>query len=57
MGMAQYGSSGGGGGGGGTAIKYLTGLTPGNTLTITIGAGGAPNGGGTGSAGAVIIEY
>ena len=37
------GSSGGfgagtGGGGGGTAIKYLTGLTPGNTLTVTVGA-------------------
>jgi len=28
----------GGAGGGGTAIKYLTGLTPGNTLTVTVGA-------------------
>ena len=28
----------GGGGGGGAAIKYLTGLTPGNTLTVTVGA-------------------
>ena len=50
---------GGGGGGGGaqegaaskggtaaTAIKYLTGLTPGNTLTVTRGAGGT---GGVGS--------
>ena len=27
----------GGGGGGGTAIKWLTGLTPGNTLTVTVG--------------------
>lgn len=31
----------GGGGGGGTAIKYLTGLTPGNTLAVTVGSGGA----------------
>jgi hypothetical protein len=30
----------GGGGGGGAAIKYLTGLTPGNTLTVTVGAAG-----------------
>lgn len=29
---------GGGGGGGGTAIKYFTGLTPGNTLTVTAGS-------------------
>lgn len=29
---------GGGGGAGGVAIKYLTGLTPGNTLTVTRGA-------------------
>lgn len=28
----------GGGGGGGAAIKFLTGLTPGNTLTVTVGA-------------------
>jgi hypothetical protein len=33
-------SAAGGGGGGGSAIKYLTGLTPGNTLTVTRGAGG-----------------
>jgi len=32
---------GGGGGGGGTAIKILTGLTPGNTLLYTVGAAGA----------------
>jgi len=30
-------SEGTGGGGGGLAIKYLTGLTPGNTLTVTVG--------------------
>jgi hypothetical protein len=32
---------GGSAGGGGTAIKYLTGLTPGNTLAVTVGAAGA----------------
>lgn len=32
--------SGGGGGAGGAAIKWLTGLTPGNTLTVTVGGGG-----------------
>jgi len=32
---------GGAGGGGGTAIKWLTGLTPTNTLSVTRGAGGA----------------
>lgn len=31
---------GGTGGAGGTAIKFLTGLTPGNTLTVTVGGGG-----------------
>jgi len=31
---------GAGGGAGGAAIKYLTGLTPGNTLTVTRGAAG-----------------
>jgi hypothetical protein len=36
-------------GGGGTAIKYLTGLTPGNTLTVTVGAGGTAGAGSTGS--------
>jgi hypothetical protein len=33
-------AGGGGGGGGGSAIKYLTSLTPGNTLTVTVGAAG-----------------
>jgi hypothetical protein len=32
--------TGGGGGGGGSSIKYLTGLTPANTLAVTVGAGG-----------------
>lgn len=31
----------GGGGAGGTAIKWLTGLTPGNTLAVTVGGQGA----------------
>jgi hypothetical protein len=34
------GGGGSGGGGGGAAIKFLTGLTPGNTLTVTVGAAG-----------------
>lgn len=52
-----------GGGGGGTAIKYLTSLTPGNTITVTVGTGGTanPSGttwiGGNGAAGVVIFEY
>lgn len=29
-----------GGGAGGAAIKWLTGLTPGNTITVTVGTGG-----------------
>lgn len=33
-------NAGAGGGAGGMAIKWLSGLTPGNTLTVTIGAGG-----------------
>lgn len=53
----------GGGGGGGTAIKYLTSLTPGNTISVTVGSGGAggtsgaQNGGGAGAGGVVIFEY
>ena len=39
------GKPGSGGGGGGAAIKWLTGLTPGNTLAVTVGAAGAINGG------------
>ncbi len=52
-------SQGGYGGGGGLAIKWITGLTPGGTVTVTVGAGGAggtPNNagstGGTSSFGA-----
>src|SRR6266571_2302923 len=40
-------SNGPGGSGAATAVKWLSGLTPGNTLTVTIGGGGA---GGTGAA-------
>lgn len=55
-------TSAGGGGGGGCAILYLTGLTPGNTLTVTIGSGGSGGiannyAGGAGAAGVVIFEY
>jgi hypothetical protein len=39
-----------GGGGGGTAIKYLTGLTPGNTLTVTRSTAGMNNG-------IIVIEW
>ena len=47
------GNASGAGGGGGTAIGLLSGLTPGNTLAITVGTGGAggttaPTNGGTG---------
>lgn len=41
-------AQGSGGGGGGTAISFLTGLTPGNTLAVTVGSGG---GGGSSSNG------
>jgi hypothetical protein len=39
-------SAGSSGSASGTAIKYLTGLTPGGTLTVTIGAGGSSGTGG-----------
>ena len=70
-----YGGGGGGGGGvagfgqaaggaGGAAIKFLTGLTPGNTLSVTIGGGGNGGGGnccygsgGAGGAGVVLFEW
>jgi hypothetical protein len=35
------GNTGSGGGGGGTFIKWLSGLTPGNTLIVTVGAAGS----------------
>lgn len=44
--------AGGGGGGGGLSIKYVTGLTPGSTVSVTVGAAGTAgasgSGGGTG---------
>lgn len=43
------------GAGGGSAIKWLSSLTPGNTLSITVGAGGS--GGTSGGAGVVLIEW
>jgi hypothetical protein len=46
----------GSGGAGGTAIKWLTGLTPGNTLAVTIGAAGG-SGSLAGTAGVVIFEW
>jgi hypothetical protein len=42
---------GGGGGAGATAIKYLTGLTAGNTLSVVVGSGGTGGGYYTGNAG------
>jgi hypothetical protein len=42
---------------------YLTSLTPGNTITVTVGtggaggAGGAAGDGGAGAGGVVIFEY
>ena len=45
-----------GGGAGGTAIRWLTGLTSGNTLSVTVAP--APNGGGRiGNAGLVVFEW
>ncbi|HEV7523219.1 MAG TPA: hypothetical protein VGP89_19110 [Candidatus Angelobacter sp.] len=51
-GGATASNNGGGGGSGGAAIKWLTGLTPGNTIAVTVGAAGTAgttgNPGGTG---------
>lgn len=44
-------NSGGGGGSGGNTIKYLTGLTSGNTLTVTVGSGGVGVSGAGGNTG------
>ena len=38
---SSYGTTGGGGGGGACATQWFTGLTAGNTLTVTVGSGGA----------------
>ena len=52
-GASCSGARGGSGGGGATAFAFLTGLTSGNTITVTVGAGGTagaatPTSGGTG---------
>lgn len=39
----------GGGGGGGSAIKYLSNLTPGNTLSVTVGGAGGTSSVGSGT--------
>jgi hypothetical protein len=44
-----------GGGSGGYAEKYLTGLTPANTIAVTIGAGGTPTAGANGGNGTSSI--
>jgi hypothetical protein len=48
-----------GGGGGATAIGFLTGLTGGNTLSVTVGAGGTNVAGaiGVGFRGIVVFEW
>ena len=52
-GSGTNGNRGSGGGGGGGAIKVITGLTPGGTVSVTVGAGGASaTAGGTSSFGA-----
>lgn len=40
-----------GGAGGGVAVKFVTGLTPGGTVSVTVGSGGAGGTAGTGTAG------
>lgn len=51
------GAAAGAAGGGGCAIRFLTGLTPGNTLSITVAAGGAVGTAIPGGAGVVLIEW
>jgi hypothetical protein len=53
-GGSAVGNAGGGGGGGGTAVKWLTGLTPFNTINYAVGSGGTagsatPTSGGAGN--------
>lgn len=43
----MYDTGGGGGGGGGVTTATFTGLTPGATYTLTVGAGGVPTNSGT----------
>lgn len=58
-GAASGGGGAGNGGGGGVAIKWLTTLTPANTVTVTIGNGGTAGSGGghAGSKGLCIVEW
>lgn len=49
--------TGAGGGGGSVAIKWVTGLTSGGTVSVTIGAYGTSQGGSLGTAGLCIVEY
>lgn len=44
--------AGGGGGGAGTSIRYVTGLTPGGTVSVTVGAAGTAGAGAGGAGGA-----
>jgi hypothetical protein len=55
-----YGGNGGGGGGGGYSVSYFTGLTPGGTITVTLGNGGNPATGsnnGAGAKGYALFEW
>jgi hypothetical protein len=60
-GGSGYSGAGGAGAGGGTAIRMITGLTPGSAISVTIGAGGNRGGysypGGYGVAGIVVVEW
>jgi hypothetical protein len=50
----------GGAGGGGLCVAYITGLTSGGTITVTIGSagtGGSSPSGQNGTAGMVIVEW
>jgi trimeric autotransporter adhesin len=54
------GGSGYAGSGGGAAIEIISGLTPGGTVSVTVGAGGLPpncTGLSSGNPGIVIVEY
>jgi len=54
-GTTNTGNGSGGGGGGGCGLRYIRDLTPGTSITVTIGAGGAPvAAGGTSSFGGYI---
>ena len=49
--------SGSHGGGGGYFEKYITGLTPGDVIAVTVGAGGSAAGNYQGSPGLVVVEW